>query len=137
MREAIMHRGTRQALDALAPEARAAAEAATARSAARLATPEGQAEEAEIIRKLREEYPPAAIDPELAQTLSASRAERERQGLSLSEVSERSGIDLATLSRLEAGKPPNPAVNTLLALARALQQPLAWSLVDEPAGAGR
>ncbi len=36
-----------------------------------------------------EEFPPLTIDSELAETLSALCAERERQGLSLSEVSER------------------------------------------------
>ena len=78
-----------------------------------------------------------AIDPELAKALSALRAERKRQGLSLSDVSERSGIDRATLSKLETGKVPNPTVSTLRALAGALNKRLSWSLIDEPAGAGR
>ena len=112
-----MHLKTRRALEALAPEARAAAEAAIARSAACRATPEGQAEQEELIRKVREEFPPLAIDPELATALATLRAERERQGLSLSDVAERSGIDRATLSKLETGKVPNPKVGTLRALA--------------------
>ena len=132
-----MHSRTRRALDALPPEKRAAAEAAIARSDARRATPEGQAEQEEVIRKVREEFPPLAIDPELAKALFALRAERERQGLSLSDVSERSGIDRATLSKLETGKAPNPTVSTLRAVARALNKRLSWLLVDEPAGAGR
>ena len=78
-----MHPRTRRRLEALPPEARAAAEAAIARSAARRATPEGQAEQEDVIRKVREEFPPLAIDPELAKALAALRAERERQGLSL------------------------------------------------------
>ena len=60
-----MHHRTRRALQALPPEKRAAAEAAIARSAARRATPEGRAEEEEVIRKVREEFPPLAIDPDL------------------------------------------------------------------------
>jgi DNA-binding Xre family transcriptional regulator len=132
-----MHPRTRRALDALTPEARAAAEAAIARSEAYRATPEGQAEQAEVIRKVREEFPPLAIDPELAKALAALRAERERQGLSLSDVSERSGIDRATLSKLETGKVPNPTVGTLRALARSLNKRLSWLLIDEPAAAGR
>jgi len=73
----------------------------------------------------------------VSHTLSALRAERERQGLILSEVSERSGIDRATISRLETGKVPNPAVGTLRALSRALNKRLSWSLTDEPASVGR
>lgn len=132
-----MHPRTRRALEALPPEKRAAAEAAMARSAARRATPAGQTEEEEVIRKVREEFPPLAIDPELVQTLSALRAERVRQGLSLTDVSERTGIDRATLSKLETGKVPNPTVGTLRALARALNKRLLWSLVDEPASVSR
>ncbi|HKM52987.1 MAG TPA: helix-turn-helix transcriptional regulator [Isosphaeraceae bacterium] len=132
-----MHPRTRRALEALSPEARAAAETAIARSAARRATPEGQAEQEEVIRKVREEIPPRAIDPELASAISALRAERERQGLSLSDVSHRSGIDRATLSRLETGKVSNPTVGTLCAMARALNKRLSWSLSDEPSVPGR
>jgi len=132
-----MHPRTQRALETLPPDERAAAEAAITQSAARRATPAGQSKEEEVIRKVREEFPPLAIDPELAKALSALRAERERQGLSLSDVSERSGIDRATLSMLEAGKVTNPTVGTLRALARALNKQLSWSLVDEPAGAGR
>ena len=132
-----MHPRTRRALDALPPEKRAAAEAAIARSDAWRATPEGRAEQEEVIRKVREEFPPLAIDPELAQALFALRAERQRQGLSLSDVSERSGIDRATLSKLETGKVPNPTVGTLRAVARALNKRLSWLVIDEPAGAGR
>lgn len=119
------------------PEARAAAEAAFSRSAARRATPEGQAEQEDVIREVREEFPPLAIDQELAKALAALRAERERQGLSLSDVSERSGIDRATLSKLETGKVPNPPINTLRSLARALNKRPSWLLIDEPAGSGR
>jgi ribosome-binding protein aMBF1 (putative translation factor) len=132
-----MHPRTRRALDALPPEKRAAAEAAVARSEARRATPAGQADEEEVIRKVREEFPPLAIDPELVQAFSALRAERVRQGLSLSDISERTGIDRATLSKLETGKVANPTVGTLRALAGALNKRLSWSLVDEPAGASR
>jgi ribosome-binding protein aMBF1 (putative translation factor) len=132
-----MHPRTRRALEGLSPEKRGAAEAAILRSEARRQTPEGRVEEEEIRRKVREEFPPLSIDPELAGTLSALRAERERQGLSLADVSERTGIDRATLSKLETGKVPNPTVGTLRTLARALNKRLSWSLVDEPAGAGR
>ncbi len=132
-----MHPRTRRALETLPPEARAAAEAAIVRSETYRATPEGQAEQEEVIHKVREEFRPLAIDPEPAEALAALRAERERQGLSLSEVSEQSGLDRATLSKLETGQVPNPTVSTLRALARALNKRLSWLLIDEPAGAGR
>src|SRR4051812_20451039 len=77
VRNLAMHPRTRQALEALPPEQRAAAEAAITKSAARRATPEGQAEEEEVIRKVRQEFPPLSIDPELAKALSALWAERE------------------------------------------------------------
>jgi hypothetical protein len=44
-------------MDALPPEQRAAAEAAISRDAARRATPEGQEQEQEIIRRIRQEFP--------------------------------------------------------------------------------
>jgi hypothetical protein len=53
----------RVAYVSLSPEARSAAEVAIARSAASRATPVGQAEQENVIRKLREEFPPLAIDP--------------------------------------------------------------------------
>ncbi len=58
-----MHPMTRRALESLSPESRSATVAAIARSAASRATPEGQAEQENVIRKLREEFPPLAIDP--------------------------------------------------------------------------
>jgi ribosome-binding protein aMBF1 (putative translation factor) len=131
-----MHPRTRDALEKLPPEKRSAAEAAILESEARRALPEGRAEEADVIRKVREEFPPRAIDAELARTLASLRAERERQGLSLAEFSERTGIDRATLSQLESGRVADPTVGTLRILARALNKRLSWSLVDEPAGAG-
>lgn len=48
------------------------------------------------------------------------KAERQRLGLSLAEVGERSGIGKANLSRLENDPHPNPTVDTLLRYAEAL-----------------
>ena len=132
-----MHPRTRRALEALPPEAQAAARKAIERSEAHRATPAGQVEEEEVIREIQEEFPPLAVDHDLAKALSALRAERERQGLSLSEISERSGIDRATLAKLETGKMANPTINTLKSLARALNKRLSWSLIDEPASVGK
>ncbi len=56
----------------------------------------------------------------LREIAKALKAERERLGLSLTEVSERSGIGKANLSRLENDPHPNPTIDTLLRLADAL-----------------
>ena len=48
------------------------------------------------------------------------KAERQRLGLSLAEIGERSGIGKANLSRLENDPYPNPTVDTLLRYADAL-----------------
>ncbi|QDV39658.1 helix-turn-helix domain-containing protein [Tautonia plasticadhaerens] len=128
-----MHPRTRRELEALPPEKRAAAEAAIARDAAHRATLEGFEEEQDVIRRIREEFPPSAIiDPDLAAALAILRSERERQGLRLSDVSERSGIDRSTLSKLETGEVANPTVGTLREMARALNKRLIWSLEDAP-----
>jgi hypothetical protein len=69
-------------------------------------------------------------DPALLELLAALRLERERLGLTLSEVSRRTGIDTADLSRLENGKAHDPRSSTLSRYARALGKRLSWSLVD-------
>ncbi len=107
----------------LTPEQRAAVEA---RRAVRQ-TPEYQEELERDIGAYRQEYPPAG-DPELLAALAGLRRERERRGLSLTDLAERTGIDRATISKLETGKIANPTVGTLRTLARALGQKLTWTL---------
>jgi transcriptional regulator with XRE-family HTH domain len=58
------------------------------------------------------------------------RRERERVGLSLSELAKRAGIAKSTLSQLESGS-GNPSVETLWALGVALDVPFS-RLVDPP-----
>ena len=60
----------------------------------------------------------------------ALRRERERAGLSLSEVARRAGLAKSTLSQLEAGT-GNPSIETLWALGVALDVPFS-QLVDPP-----
>jgi transcriptional regulator with XRE-family HTH domain len=67
----------------------------------------------------------------LAVIAAALRRERDRAGLSLSEVAKRAGIAKSTLSQLEAGT-GNPSVETLWALGVALNVPFS-RLVDPPA----
>ena len=72
---------------------------------------------------------PPAVDPEtLAEIGGALRKERERAGLSLAEMTLRSGIDAPALSRLENGQNPNPTLATLSRYAQALGKRIHWSL---------
>lgn len=64
----------------------------------------------------------------------ALRAERERQGLSLADVNERTGIDRAALSRLENNEEGNPTINTLERYAAAVGKQMIVLLADSPVG---
>ncbi len=70
------------------------------------------------------------VEESLLKTLGALQTARQSRGLSLTEIAHRSGIDLASLSRLEAGKNPNPTFETLSRYASALGLRLEISLVD-------
>jgi predicted transcriptional regulator len=59
--------------------------------------------------------------------LKLLRAERQAQGLSLSDIERRTGIGRATLSRLENETEPNPTVVTLTRYAEALGKQLVVS----------
>jgi transcriptional regulator with XRE-family HTH domain len=73
----------------------------------------------------------AAPEPGLIAVIAASiRRERDRAGLSLTELARRAGIAKSTLSQLESGA-GNPSVETLWALGVALGVPLS-RLVDPP-----
>ncbi|MFF0311406.1 helix-turn-helix domain-containing protein [Streptosporangium sp. NPDC004379] len=82
---------------------------------------------------------PAPADPSpsrlIASIAASIRRERERAGLSLSELSRRAGLAKSTLSQLEAGT-GNPSVETLWALGVALGVPFGH-LVDPPRPAVR
>ena len=88
------------------------------------------------IESYRQEYPPAG-DPEFVEAIAGLRRERERQGLSLTDLAERTGIDRATISKLETGKIPNPTIGTLRTYARALGRRLAWTLEESESGGRR
>ena len=70
------------------------------------------------------------VEESLLKTLGALQTARQSRGLSLTEIAHRSGIDLASLSRLEAGKNPNPTFETLSRYAAALGLRLEISLVE-------
>ena len=60
------------------------------------------------------------------------RAFREAQGLTLKDVSERCGIDVATLSKLENGKQANPTLFTMLLYVGAVGKRLQFSVKERP-----
>jgi transcriptional regulator with XRE-family HTH domain len=68
--------------------------------------------------------------PPLDRIAASIRAERERAGLSLSELARSAGIAKSTLSQLESGA-GNPSLETLWALSVALDVPFS-RLVDHP-----
>lgn len=112
-------------LSDLPPEKRAKVEAALARAR----TPEARAEE-QAIRATYADRPSVQkmvergdLDPEtvtagnvryaLLRSVAALREAREARGMSLADVSQRSGIDRAALSRLENEHNINPKLETL------------------------
>ena len=56
----------------------------------------------------------------LKHALKKLREERQRQGLSLSDLNARTGIDRGTLSKLENDEDPNVTMNTLMRYAEAV-----------------
>jgi len=65
--------------------------------------------------------------------LQALKQYRQRSGISVSEVAERSGLDRAVVSRLENGKQDNPTIATLMRYAAAIGKRFLWSYEDLPA----
>lgn len=102
-------------------------QAAIASRRAERQTTQYQDELARDIEAYRKEYSPIG-DPGLIEAFAGLRLERERQGLSLTDMAERTGIDRATISKLETGKLANPTIGTLRTYAKALGRRLAWTL---------
>jgi ribosome-binding protein aMBF1 (putative translation factor) len=106
-----------------------------------------RAREQALREKLQKEKPSledlvraGACDPDAVMTmgmyfdvqraLQALKQERERSGLSIGDVAERSGLDRAVVSRLENGKQDNPTVATLMRYAAAVGKRFLWSYED-------
>jgi DNA-binding XRE family transcriptional regulator len=58
------------------------------------------------------------------------KAAREEKGLSLSEMTELTGMDRSALSKLETGQRPNPTIETLVRYAEAVGKRIVVSLTD-------
>lgn len=76
---------------------------------------------------------PQGIVFDVLELLAGLRQAREQTGLTLDQVSERSGIDRTALSRLETGRNPNPTLDTLFRYSRALGRRLRLVLEEEGA----
>jgi hypothetical protein len=69
----------------------------------------------------------------LRQLVHDLRRERERQGLTLGELAERTGIDEPELMRLETGKDLNPTFSTVAKVAQGLGKVISFAMQDLPA----
>ena len=67
---------------------------------------------------------------DVQRALQALKRDRQRGGLSIGDVAERSGLDRAVVSRLENGKQDNPTVATLMRYAAAVGKRYLWSFED-------
>jgi ribosome-binding protein aMBF1 (putative translation factor) len=80
-----------------------------------------------------EEFVSQGAFMELLGWVEAIRRERERKGLSLTDVAERSGLTRAMVSKLENGHNPNPTLDTLARYALAMDLELKLSADPIPA----
>jgi DNA-binding XRE family transcriptional regulator len=71
----------------------------------------------------------ATLD-QLQELLVQLKAAREAKGLSLSDLTELTGMDRSALSKLETGQRANPTVETLVRYAEAVGKRLLVSLTD-------
>jgi DNA-binding XRE family transcriptional regulator len=101
-------------------------------------TPEEAAKYKEIREQVAEELPDliarhhermATLD-QLQELLRQLKAAREAKGLSLSDLTELTGMDRSALSKLETGQRANPTVATLVRYAEAVGKRLVVSLTD-------
>jgi len=67
---------------------------------------------------------------QLRELLVQLKAAREAKGLSLSDLTELTGMDRSALSKLETGQRANPTVETLVRYAEAVGKRLVVSLAD-------
>jgi hypothetical protein len=93
-----------------------------------------QGEAAEIRRKAKKyKQEHDAAQATLSEAARLLKAERLRQGLSLSDIQARTGIDPPNLSRLENDTSANPTITTLTRYADALGKKLLIVLSDQTA----
>ena len=111
----------------LSPEQKAAVEAIRARSKIERPGPDELIDKGEL-----DELVPHGQFMELRELVVRLRQIRERQGLTLTDVSERSGITRAAASRLENGWNLNPTMDTLFRYATVLGAQIRLSVEECP-----
>ena len=67
---------------------------------------------------------------QLERLLHDLKAAREEQGLSLADVTDRTGMDRSAISKLECGQRSNPTIDTLARYAEAVGKRLVVTLAD-------
>ena len=101
-------------------------------------TAEESAKYKEIRAQIAEELPElvarhherlSALD-QLGELLKQLKVAREERGLSLSDLTDLTGMDRSAISKLETGQRPNPTIETLVRYADAVGKHLVVSLVD-------
>ena len=101
-------------------------------------TAEESAKYKEVRKRVAEELPEliarhherlSALD-QLGELLRQLKVAREERGLSLSDLTDLTGMDRSAISKLETGQRPNPTVETLVRYAEAVGKHLVVSLVD-------
>lgn len=107
----------------------------------RQATPEQESKLRELRRQLDEEKPELIAEAKsklavsqhnqarLAEIFCALKAEREKRGWSLAEMTQRTGMAREVIHRLENLTTPNPTINTIQRYAEALGFEVAFGLV--------
>ena len=102
-------------------------------------TAEESAKYKEIRERVAEELPEliarhherlSAFD-QLGELLKQLKVAREERGLSLSDLTDLTGMDRSAISKLETGQRPNPTVETLVRYAEAVGKHLVVSLLDK------
>ncbi len=101
-------------------------------------TPEEAAKYGAVRQQIANELPAlvarhhdrVAAAEQLEDLLKQLRAAREARGMSLADLTSRTGMDRSALSKLETGQRPNPTIETLSRYAEAVGKRLIVSLAD-------
>lgn len=72
-----------------------------------------------------------SVQDQLQELLKELKTAREQKGLSLADLTDRTGMDRSALSKLETGQRPNPTLETLGRYAEAVGKRLVVTLADD------